>query len=474
MRTACLLALALCGCLDTRWHGVDLALTFDPGCGVPGGLDGVKRLRLETLGPGFQPEPEEVSVPAPGESADYRLAAGSGRFLRVSGLDASGQVVSRGQTAPEDVPSASTGAPREVRVAMLPLDVWVAPPATGGCLRLLTPRTEQSSLVMPDGRVLISGGRSRDSGGGWTAVSSTEWLPAGAAAPQDGAPVAFDDRAQGNTLALGAARQPSLLLSHGFLAFSGGVRTFQPAPASSSIQLLCQLEDGQCGLLSDMHQASRAGHQLVEVGDSVWSVGGETVSGAQVTPVATVEVLDEATNAMHVLTGLDGTDAVPARARSGDLWLVGGARADRVDATGAVLEHRVLLEVRRSPEVVPLGDDALLVLGGVDASGAPVDGSERVEPGAVSMGPALPAASGACATPLNDGSALVAGGLSSGATVRDAVRVFPDGHAEALAPLPALRSGASCRTRPDGSVVLAGGVDGTRAVAADVFVFAPR
>ena len=160
--------------------------------------------------------------------------------------------------------------------------------------------------------------------------------------------------------------------------------------------------------------------------------------------------------------------------------LQGAAASDVLivlDSSGASSRLAVRLrEPRVSHSATVLPDGRLLILGGTDAKGRPVQSAEIYDPGADAIVQAqteLMSRAGHTATVLGDGRVLIAGGRDQDGNVTAVAEVWDPGTGavsvvgEGLAP----RSGHSATLMGDGTVLIEGGVDGAgNPVAPELFL----
>lgn len=144
-------------------------------------------------------------------------------------------------------------------------------------------------------------------------------------------------------------------------------------------------------------------------------------------------------------------------------------------ATGFVRNTAPMLTPRSHQTETRLASGKVLVAGGLGSSGTPLASAELYDPASESWSAAgtLGARSGHTASLLPSGKVLVAGGLGSDGSPTDSAELYdPSSNSwSPVAPLPGARSGHTATTLADGRVLVAGGkaADGTPLGSAELF-----
>ncbi len=146
------------------------ASTLDP-------LTNVVRLRFTVYGPGIAGFQLQTTASLNGATSQVlpNIPVGKDRDIVVEGLDASGKIVSRGETGPLDL-SESTAA-QNMSVFLRRVGAFTSVASSGAptvCEKLADPRAGATATTLYDGRVLIVGGFADDGQGNRTYLSSTE------------------------------------------------------------------------------------------------------------------------------------------------------------------------------------------------------------------------------------------------------------------------------------------------------------
>lgn len=321
---------------------------------------------------------------------------------------------------------------------------------------LTTGRFHHAATLLPDGRILVSGGLSP----GY--LSSCEIFD-----PATGSWTA--------TGSLGTARahHRAILLPTGQVLAIGGLGAGD-APLAS-----CELYDPSTGTWSSASPLAQARCEhtaTLLIGGRVLIVGGWGTSGV---PTATCEIYDPATRAWSPAVNLNA-----ARARHGAVLLQDGrvlVTGGLADATGgaalatceifdpaapAWVATGSLRESRAETAPVRLPDGRVLLAGGRDpVSGVrataelwnPADGSWS-DTGSLATG-----RHGHATAVLPNGSVLVAGGADSGGATLSSAEIYNPA-AGTWSAAPALATAGRLRTAaglPSGRILIVGGLDGS-------------
>ncbi|NBD13271.1 Kelch repeat-containing protein [Corallococcus silvisoli] len=441
-------------------------------------LEGATHLRFRVTGPGLDAPLERVStVDWTGEDVPA-LPAGHARVLEVRAYagapDQGGQLVSLGRSRPFDV---AEGQAAPVRVflrrlgAFVPVNLASSP---GTCSVPAEVRAGHTATTLPDGRVLIAGGFAPRVDGARPVSGSTEVFD-----PADGTFLPGPDVGP-------RAFHTASLLPDGKVLLTGGAESFAPVSLQRTSRFVDLGAGTVSELAPKVARYQHAaavdvdGHVLLVGGRTA---DGSPVFTAEAFDMASGRFVDVAGEVRRVDTsltvledgrtflvagGADMAGPVPEVLAVGfagtDLqWLAHvppRLRVPRVGATVAVLGR---------PEESPRP----LLMGGFDgvdpARGArAVGASELLEDvRTVSDGPSLLPRSQPCAVSLPDGRVMVLGGrgTDSGATSATAWAELITPHPGArptvlgLKLLPQPHAWHTCSALPDGSVLVVGGVD---------------
>jgi hypothetical protein len=492
MRRAALAALLLAGCgpavLDIQ---IDLVTSSCPGAADP--KNGVTKLRFRLTGKDLAPiAPAPVDFTQNGAQIPS-VPMGPDRRLTVEGIDATGRVRSRADSGSFD---ASGPGDVHLRLFLRPVDtVTVTSDAAGNCTHLTRMRAAHSMTLLPDGRVLIAGGYDAafnyfsdaeiydPSAGTFTRVDSQLTAPR---ALHSALPVAGG--ALGSAVLVAGGQGPvsgTLTAIQAYEVYSNGKWTSASAGSTPAREHHASAVDQKKGY------AVLAGGQAGpdKIGVQVYS----SVSYYDPTSTAVKDVV------RPLRYGALGDAVAVARAKPrGGILLLGGHDADGKvlpqisgliwsDEYGDYIDDTVYRDARftlPSPRAhhvaLLLKDDTVLTAGGVTLRPLGLGGFTYsnataevtlIDPAGVSVanvGQLSQARADACATLLQDGTVLVAGGAyrdSAGAhstrnvdlvgSLAGSWQVQPPGGGDGL--LRDARHRAACVTLNDGSVLVTGG-----------------
>jgi hypothetical protein len=123
----------------------------------PGPLDGVAMLAVTVRGDEMSPLTASTPAPAAQGLELPNVPLGRNRRLTVEGRSAQGDLLSLADTGPFDL--LDDGSAHTLRLRLRRTDGFsFARDPSGGCARLLSPRADLALTMLPDGRVLVSGG----------------------------------------------------------------------------------------------------------------------------------------------------------------------------------------------------------------------------------------------------------------------------------------------------------------------------
>ncbi len=486
-------------------------------CDGSSGLDGVTHLQFRITGEGIDPPREVVALVQSGELQLPQVPAGPARQIEVRGYDgapsSAGRLVSRGVSAPFEVPSVMPlpGQPvPDQTVFLRPVDRLAAPNlsvAPEACQRLAQARAGHTATVLPDGRVLIAGGYRAEASGLPVALAETELFDPRTGVFTAGPPLGVTNAAGGFT-PYPRAFHAATALPDGRILFTGGESYDATGTATRHATALVfdpARDPNRYGgfplRVPRAHHATAADPR-----GRVLIVGGVDSADALVPELewwggdtAQTELADQSLSrrGMSVAALPDGAVAIAGgQLASGVTDLVQFFIYD--DAARTFTSSRVpalLTQARRGAPMVPFATpEQLLVLGGFgdtdDVQPAPLGSSELLQtanPPVVLEGPAVTPRGLLCAVPLGDGRILTVGGrgldLNFSPVGSDAVEVTTptsSGGAAVLGlqPLPVGRFQHTCTLLPDGTVLVLGGLSedfaANLAVLGDAWVITPR
>lgn len=491
-------------------------------CMSPAPLEGATHLRVKVTG-------EDMAgllalSPLSGESRSLaipEIPAGKGRRIEVRAYDGEpslgGTVLALGQTALFDVPEVLEEETRELSLSVVlrRVNLFLRPHdlrAPDTCSRLRTARAGHASTLLPDGRVLITGGYEL-SGGKKTALYDSEFFNPEKGVFEVGPPVGLLNREQSFT-PIRLAFHSSTLLQNGKVLLWGGEEygsSQEVIPRARKLILdLTQNTYGQ--VFTESSTIGRSRHAaILEKSGRVLVLGGQSKRDGA--PTTSVESILEWLDPTALSTSTVGGISLP-RLEMGAASVQGGSFVAVAGGTdGTSLKDEILFfefqnstfvqpgssaglrlsQARRGVAMAPFkNQDTLLVAGGYTdlllpkASGRTdivTTGGTRT----VATGPELQPRGDLCLVGLPDGRVLAVGGRSQDTAGGGLSQSEP--HAELLTPeadgsttvttVEPLKTGVyhhTCTLLQDGSVLVLGGVTeskGTQSVLQDSWLFVP-
>ncbi|MCC6999476.1 MAG: hypothetical protein IT370_33005 [Deltaproteobacteria bacterium] len=402
-------AFVLAGCGGEETRGVALAPVPLPAGACPGS-SAVRQVVVKVLGDFPPTEDTAMASPISGMATSRTIPTGT-RVLTVEGLGDRGELVAMGRSA--ELTLAGGDAPAARRVPIL----YAAPRA--GCPTMTPvggPRAQHTATLLEGGGVLIAGGITLINNEERLATESELYQPAEAR----------------------FVRGPDLyrrdpLIGHSATRLSDGrVLVFGGEKAAYQLVAADGLSAEPPSFLAGSEQ--RAYH------------GAVALPGGRALLLGGCREVDQS-HACRAGTALDTT-----------------VRFD--PATGALEAGPRLLVARIEPEVVLRADGLLVVAGGHDDAGAPLDSAELVDPSAASA-TALPGAGAGRLVAALGGGVLSVGG-PRGTARREATLRSLGAPALALGELGEARGGHAVVALEDGSVLVSGGLDAAAAARPEV------
>jgi hypothetical protein len=487
-------------------------------------------LKVRVTGEGLDPPLEAVSSISAAERtlSVPKIPSGNARQVEIRAYagepNAGGRVVSIGRSLKFAVPDKLEGqAPPQVTVFLRRVNKFSAPhvkDAPNACSEMRVARAGHAATLLPDGRVMISGGYQQNAGGTRTALNNVEFYDPQTGTFEVGPPIGLTNR-DGEFSSLPRAFHTATLMNVGQVLFWGGENYENPntlgVPGFALASfLLYDLQHKRFkGIDSQVNESIGRSHHAAILGSDgqVLIVGGVN---RRFTPPAIIDVVERYNPptakglmvpgvslprvGMSAASLTDGLVAVAAgydgTTLTGDVsfFRMNGTEVVKVNAPPASR----LKEVRRGAAAATFGpSNGLLLLGGyTDASqSTPMASSEIVVPMndpssdnftvTVSEGPAIAARGDMCSATLPDGRVLIIGGRSfdefnesRGDANVELIVPQADGRPTVLGKeaLAVGRYHHTCTTLGDGSVLVLGGIkeeSGAFQVLQDAQIFMP-